>query len=119
MKCEKGFLLTEAVVVILILAIGFTAFVGVLSQALKVSSRAQRLTEALLQFENLLFQLETGERVDLIDYGGQGRLMENYRYQIQTKEKEKGLYQVKNILAWRQGREAVQYEGFYLSEADL
>lgn len=58
-------LLMEALIVILILAVAFVAFMGVLGQSLKIADRSSRLTDSVSQYELLFFQVDNGFRADV------------------------------------------------------
>ena len=82
---SEGFLILEALMTLLILAVAFTAFMGAMAQALRVSVRANRTTDAVSQIEPLLFEIESGVRADLAGYGGRGDLKEGGRYRIEAR----------------------------------
>ena len=115
MKDAKGFLLIEAMLLMLVLAVGFAAFVTVLAQVLKISVRAQNVTEGRLRFEELLFDLETGSRSDLVAFGGTGILRDGYRYEIQSREKGPGFYQMQTQLTGPLEKEGLEFD-LYLAE---
>ena len=73
-KGERGFLLVEVLLAILILSTAITAFLGSLSQVLRVTRREIETTQAILPLEHLLFELEIGERSDLLSTGGAGKI---------------------------------------------
>ena len=58
---------TEVLVVILIVAVAFTAFLGAIGQALTVSFRSARLEDAVSRHEEILFEFANGFRLDLDD----------------------------------------------------
>ena len=64
-RLEKGFFLTEALVVILILSVAFVSFAGVIGQALRVSRRSIKAADAVFEREFVQFQIENGFRADL------------------------------------------------------
>lgn len=65
MTTQKGFMLMEALILILIIAVTFTAFLGLIGKSLKVSSRGRALTDAVLKYEFNLFEFESGFRDEL------------------------------------------------------
>ena len=76
----------ELLIVVLVLAVSFVAFAGVIAQALKVSSRWIGTTDAVSAAEPLFFQIESGLRPDLAGYGGTGKLPGGYHYRIEAEE---------------------------------
>ena len=82
MNQEKGFFLVEALIALLILSVTLVALIGVTGQALKISERGIKTTEALLGMEEILFQLESGIRVDLVKYGGRENLKGGYSFDV-------------------------------------
>jgi len=83
MNSPKGFLLIEALVAVLILSAALAASLGALGQALRLTRCAEAHTRAVHALEDLLFDLETGGRADLLRYGGKGPL-EDYQYEIKS-----------------------------------
>lgn len=101
---QEGFLLIEALIAILLLSLVLTASLGGIAQALRLSKRGEETTKAVLAFENLLFDLETGERLDLVYYGGKGRLEEGYDYEINPSNMR---------LSWKQDKEFLDLQTFF------
>lgn len=99
----RGFLLIEALIAILLLSLVLVASLGGIAQALRISKRGEETTKAILAFENLLFDLETGGRLDLVLYGGKGRLKEGYDYEISPSNMR---------LSWKEGKESLDLETF-------
>ena len=83
---QSGFLLLEVLITLFILAITFTVFMGAMTQALRVSVKANRTTDAVSRFEPLLFEIESGVRADLASDGGKGELKNDYLYEIQAND---------------------------------
>ena len=83
---NKGFLLLEVLMALLILAIAFAAFMGAMSQVLRVSYRANHTMDSVSQIEPLLFEIESGVRADLASSGGKGELKDGSHYEIEVKE---------------------------------
>ena len=106
----KGFLIIEVLMVMMILAVSFTAFMGAIGQVLKISSRSAHLTEAVSKSEGLLFELSSGLRPDLADYGGRGNLGEDFRYHIEETAPSEFNSQLKGRFAWRNGKESLEFE---------
>lgn len=73
----------EVLVALVIFAIVVVASSRVFIQVLDVTKRSEENTEAILRFEDLIYQLETGERSDLLYYGGRGQL-EGFAYEIKS-----------------------------------
>lgn len=113
-KCKaltsQGFLLMEALIVILILAVAFTAFMGVMAQALRVSSKARQMTEAVSEYEAFLFELESGMRPDLVLFGGGGELAGGYQYEIHSETLKEPFVFLKTRLFWKEGKESLGLE---------
>lgn len=106
---SEGFLLVEALIAILILSVVLVASLGGIAQTLKLSKRGEETTKAILAFENLLFDFETGERLDLVLYGGKGRSEEGYDYEINPSATR---------LSWKEGKESLDLQTFF-QEASL
>ncbi len=77
----------EALILILILAVTFVAFIGVIGQALKISSRSRDLSKAISEAEMLFFEVESGLRPDLANEGGRGEL-DGFQYEIKSQSGE-------------------------------
>jgi Tfp pilus assembly protein PilV len=118
MKNDSGFLLLEALILVLILSIAFVSFAVVVSQALKVSYRTRDMTEVLASFEPLLFEIENGFHPDLAAYGGKGALGEGASYEIQNQEDSKTYGLLKGKLLGRQGKNLFEHD-LYVSEGAL
>ena len=102
-----GFLIVEVLVVIAILAVSFVIFMGAMAQALKISSRSSRLSEAVSQYEPFLFELESGLRLDRVDYGGEGSLDKSYHYRIDVQKYDDIRSFLKSRLSWNDGKESL------------
>ena len=107
---RKGFLIVEVLIVIMILAVAFTAFLGGMAQVLKVSSKSSRMTDAISRYDSLLFEIENGLRPDLAGYGGHGELGEGYRYQIDSKAGREFSSLLKSRFSWKEGKEFLELE---------
>ena len=57
-KKDKGFLLVEALIALLILSIALVASLGGLAAALRIAGRGEETTKDILKNEVLLFQTE-------------------------------------------------------------
>ena len=126
---EKGFLLLEALVSILILSVALAASLTGIAQVLRLKERADETTKAIVQFDNLLFQLEAGMRTDLLRDGGRGKIGE-FDYDIRSetvnsentgvkKDETEGdpapflsFRNVKSHLSWKNGKEFLDIETF-------
>lgn len=114
---QSGFLLIEALIAIVILSIVTVTFLAGMAQALKVQDKVNRTTEAILQFEKLLYELETGRRHDLLTYGGREKLQ---TYDLEVKSEElnptrrtqdlPSFYHLKIKLSWKDAREFLSFE---------
>lgn len=116
---NRGFLLIEALIAILLLSLVLTASLGGIAQGLKLSKRGEDTTKAILAFENLLFDFETGERLDLVLYGGRGKLEEGLGYEIDPQRKapkeEESLVSFSSLnlaLSWKEGKESLALQTF-------
>ena len=58
-KKDKGFLLVEALIAILILSIALVASLGGLATALRIAGRGEETTKSILEKERTLFDYET------------------------------------------------------------
>lgn len=117
MKKQSGFLLMEALLALLVLSVAFVVCLGAVAQALRLSSRAEETTKAVLASETLLFELETGMRPDLVVFGGRGERAP-YRYVIEsetTNDLEKPIvsfYDLKARMDWKEGRDYLDFEAY-------
>jgi competence protein ComGC len=111
---QKGFLMVEVLIVVLILAVAFTAFMGAMAQSLRVSSKSSQTTDAISRFGAILFEMESGLRPDLAGYGGQGDLEGGYHYRIDAERDEELSSLLKSRLSWKEGKESLQLEVFVL-----
>ena len=101
---------------VLIISLTLVASLGAMGAALRLSDRAEETTRAVLEIENLLFELETGARADLLQYGGKGK-WGDYEYEIrnQTTKIEKtdfNFYDLALRLGWNLGRDFLSLETF-------
>jgi type II secretory pathway pseudopilin PulG len=106
---QEGFFLLEVLMAIMILAVAFVALMGVMAQAMQVSSRSARMTDAISQYESFLFNLETGTRLDLVGYGGHGKLGAEYYFETTAKDNEFSSL-LKNKILWKEGKEFLDIE---------
>jgi len=83
-KAEGGFLLVEVLIAIVILSVVLVATVGGVFQALRISDRAKAMSATIRATEQLLFELASGERLDLVVYGGRGKVEEKYQYEVES-----------------------------------
>lgn len=67
---QKGFLLIETLVAIVIIAVVVVTVLSGMQRALKMTLRSEQFTEKGLPMETLLFEMETGMRMDLLANGG-------------------------------------------------
>ena len=107
---EKGFLMMEALILILIISVTFTAFIGVIVQALKVSSRSRETTDAVSKYEFLLFELENGFRADLLNFGGRENVEGGYEYEIKNDGDKDSYASLRSKLSWRGGKESFEFD---------
>jgi prepilin-type N-terminal cleavage/methylation domain-containing protein len=105
MSPQKGFLLLEVLIVMLILAVAFVSFMGVIGQTLRVSVKAREVSEAISQYDALLFELESGMSPDLASFGGRGELEGGYQYEIKTDEMNEAYQFLESKMSWKEGRE--------------
>jgi len=70
-RSNKGFILMEVLISIMIISIAMAAAVTGMGRALKLTGRSEEFTRGTLPMETLLFELETGGRADLIEGGGE------------------------------------------------
>lgn len=104
---KKGFMLMEALILILIISITFTACLGLIAQSLKVSFRGQGLTDAICKYEFFLFELENGFRADLINFGGREEAGNGHQYIVQSSEEMDSFSFLKTKLIWKSGKESL------------
>ena len=100
----------EALILILIISVTFTAFIGVMAQSLKISSRSRALTDAVSKYEFLLFELESGFRADLLNFGGREEIEGGYQYSIQNEEDKESYAFLKSKLTWKSGKESLEFD---------
>ena len=105
-------MLIEVLIAIVILSVVMTTCVGAVSQALRISEKAGEWTRARLAMEGLLFELRSGERLDLLVYGGRGKMEEKYQYEIQSDQLDVTgsvipfyFYLVQARLSWKGARD--------------
>jgi len=79
-----GSTLFEVLIALVVIALVVTVSLGGIAAALRFSEKMNQRTEAMSELEQLLFQLESGDRVDLFLYGGRGPLTKGYEYDIKT-----------------------------------
>ena len=75
--------------------------------ALRISARSSRVSEAVSRYEPLLFELESGLRLDRVDYGGEGSLDQNYHYRIEVQKHDDFSSFLKSRLWWNEGKESL------------
>ena len=109
---QKGFLIVEVLIAVMVLAVAFVALMGAMAQAVKVSSRSSRVTEAISRYEPLLFEIESGLRPDIAGYGGHGEMEGKYRYKIEAEKNEELGSFLKSRLSWKEGKEFLDLEFF-------
>ena len=102
---QSGFLLTEALILVLIVSLVFIACMRVMSQTIEISSRSAGLTEAISNYEKHLFELESALRPDLAGFGGHGELEREYNYEIQNLENREIYSFLQTKFSWNQGRD--------------
>lgn len=117
MKSPKGFLLLETLIAIMLFAIIFSAFIGLIRQALLVSHRMKEMILCRNDYEKLLFQMEAGLRPDIVAYGNKGSISQETFYEIESVPEADGFFLLKGRLS-RLGRSYIDSE-LYLSEAPL
>ncbi len=69
-QAQRGFFLVEVLVAIVIISVAMVAALAGMARALKMSERSEAFTETVLPMEQLLFEIETGSRQDLLETGG-------------------------------------------------
>ena len=97
----------EMLIVIMILAVVFTAFMGVTAQAIQTVSKAVRTSDAMARAEALVFSMESGERIDLASYGGQQDLGAGYGCGIVSDPQGDWASDVDMRVRWKEGRESL------------
>ena len=102
--------MVEVLIVVMILAVAFVAFMGGIAQVLKVSSKSSQTMDAISHYESFLFEIESGLRPDLTGYDGHGDLEGNYHYQIETKMDKEFSAFLKSRLSWKEGKEFLDLE---------
>jgi len=107
---QKGFLIIEVLIVIMIIAITFVAFMGAMAQGLRVSSKSDEITDAISRYESFLFEIENGLRPDLAGYGGNGDLAGGYCYQIKTEKSSELTSLLQSQLSWKENKECLNLE---------
>ena len=107
---QNGFLMMEALILILIISVTFTAFIGVIAQALKISSRSRNLTDAVSKYEYLLFELENGFRADLLNFGGRENVEGGYQYSVKNEGDKDSYASLKSKLTWKGGKESFEFD---------
>lgn len=109
--------LLEALIAMLILSVTFTATSGAVLQALRVSQRAEETTHAVSKAGNVLFELESGLRADLVKYGGRESLGGEYQFEA-TAGTGRDLFHDHKIRILKRGLPVLE-EDIVLKEAGL
>ena len=107
---HKGFLILEVMIAILILAVAFAVFMSAMAQTLRVSVRAKNTAEALSRFDSLLFEIESGIRIDLASYGGRADLKDDYQYEIQAQQDGDFGSRINSRLLWKNDKELLNLD---------
>ncbi len=107
---QKGFLMMEALILILIISVTFTAFTGVITQVLKISARGRALTDSIMKYEFFLFELENGFRADLLSFGGREDVEGGYQYSVQNEGNDNSYASLKSKLTWKSGKEFLEFD---------
>ncbi len=110
---QQGFLLMEVLIAVLILSIAFVSFTAVLAQVLRVDSRARNFNRALEGYEKFLFEMENGQRSDLVTEGGQGPLGEEGRYDFQSLKQEGDYFFLKGRVSWKNGKDSLDLDAVF------
>ena len=97
-------------IAILILAVAFAVFMSAMAQTLRVSVRAKNTAEALSRFDSLLFEIESGIRIDLASYGGRADLKDDYQYEIQAQQDGDFGSRINSRLLWKNDKELLNLD---------
>ena len=81
---QRGFFLVEVLVAIVIISVAMVAALAGMSRALKMSERSEAFTQTVLPMEELLFEIETGSRQDLLEAGGKAQFNDK-TFQVQSR----------------------------------
>lgn len=111
---QNGFLIMDVLIAIMVLAVMFCLFMGAMMQTAKVSLISSQTTEAVSEFEQLIFEIQNGLRGDLAVYGGEGPLKDKYRYKIVGVSEEEHTAQIKSILFSKNGKEMLGLDAVVL-----
>ncbi len=117
MKQQNGFLLMEALVLILVLSVVFVSFMGLVTQALKISSRSHGQSEAIMKIEKIVFEIGNGLRPDLASFGGQENLGPGISCAIKA-DSASSFALIKSKAAWKNGKEFLDFS-FLAPEAAI
>lgn len=109
---QKGFLLIEVLIALMLLAIVFTAFAAMLGQCLFIFQKSRDQFQMIASADQLMFELETGERLDLVSYGGREKRENRFLLEIDSEPHGEKFYQLKLRLKIPVGR--TEIEGFGL-----
>lgn len=112
---QKGFQLIEVMIAMVILSIASVALMGVLGGALKATGKGEAVTKGLLELEKLMYRLETGDRMDLLLYGGKENvegLIFDVKSQMHPIEKNSPaeFYDVQIAMKGRSARESWDFQ---------
>ena len=94
------------------------ALTGAVAQALRISNRSDQAREMIAEIEPLLFEMESGQREDLVRYGGKEKLSGDRDLEIKTAGIEKQFHrsEIKYRAAQKDFFTAeVYWAGFYAS----
>lgn len=110
MTNQKGFLIVDVLIAIMVLAVLFALFMGAMMQSAKVAIKSARMTDAISSFGPILFEVETGLRPDLALYGGEGQLKPDFRYKLIDTSEEEYAAKVKAAVIARNGAELISLD---------
>jgi len=110
---QRGFTLLEVLIAVVILSVTVTAFIAGISQSLRLSQRSEEITQAVLKLEASFSELETGERSELVRYGGRESRGRNASIEIKSEAHSSGLRSlvIKDI---KNGKERLSFDAFLM-----
>lgn len=107
---QKGFLIVDVLIAIMVLAVLFALFMGAMMQSAKAALKSARTTDALSSFEPVLFEMQSGLRPDLTMYGGDGQIKPDFRYKVVGVSEEEYTARIKASIAAKNGAEFISLD---------
>ncbi|MCM8776029.1 MAG: hypothetical protein NC930_06770 [Candidatus Omnitrophica bacterium] len=109
---SKGFLLVEVFIAVLTLSIVIVAWMNTMCQVLALCKRSDQIMKALLQTENIFFNIRTGNRPDLLAFGGKEISEEGWIFDVQGKSVHPSYQTIKICVVADRDREILSMDAW-------